>query len=383
MKVPLLDLKAQYASIRSEIRPVLDEVCESQYFIMGPRVQAFERNAAAYCGAREAIGLSSGTDALLAALMALDVGPGDAVLTTPYTFFATAGSIARLGAIPIFADIDPASFNLDPRAARKVLENPPARFKNRRIKVILPVHLYGQSADMQAFLDLAAEFKCRIVEDACQAIGAEYPAAGGARKVGAMGDIGCFSFFPSKNLGCFGDGGMAVTNDAALASRLGIIRAHGSAKKYFHESVGGNFRLDALQAAVLDVKLKHLDDWHAARRANAAFYDGAFKGTPVRAPKMIYAGRNLRQPHIYNQYVVRVPDRDRVRESMAAAQIGCEVYYPLPLHMQKCFSSLGYRAGDFPESELAASETLALPIYPELTDQMKRAVADALLASVR
>ena len=383
MHVPLLDLKAQYAAIRSEIRPVLDEVCESQYFIMGPKVEAFERNAAAYCGAREAIGLSSGTDAILAALMALDVGPGDAVLTTPYTFFATAGSIARLGAVPLFADIDPATFNMDPRAARKVLEKPPARFRGRRVKVILPVHLYGQSADMRLFLDLAAEFKCRIVEDACQAIGAEYPADGGARKVGAMGDIGCFSFFPSKNLGCFGDGGMAVTSDAALAARLRVIRAHGSSKKYFHEIVGGNFRLDALQAAVLDVKLRHLDAWHAARRANAAFYDSAFKGTPVRAPKMAYAGCNLRQPHIYNQYVVRVPGRDRVRESLVKAGIGCEVYYPLPLHMQECFRYLEYRPGDFPESERAALETLALPIYPELTDPMKQAVVDALLAGMR
>ena len=382
MQVPMLDLKAQYATIRSEIRPVLDEVCESQYFIMGPKVQAFEQNAAAYCGVREAIGLSSGTDALLVALMALDVGPGDAVLTTPYSFFATAGSIARLGAVPLFADIDPITFNLDPRAARKVLENPPARFRKCRIKVILPVHLYGQSADMKAFLDLAAEFKCRIVEDACQAIGAEYPAAGGARKVGAMGDIGCFSFFPSKNLGGFGDGGMATTNDSALAAKLKALRVHGSSKKYYHEMLSGIFRLDALQAVVLDVKLRHLDAWHAARRANAAFYDSAFKGTPVQAPRMAYAGQKLRQPHIYNQYVVRVPDRDRVRDSMAQAKIGCEVYYPLSLHQQECFRALEYRDGDFPESERAARETLALPIYPELTEPMKQAVVDALLKSV-
>jgi dTDP-4-amino-4,6-dideoxygalactose transaminase len=382
MKVPLLDLKAQYAPLREEIRKALDEVCDSQYFILGPRVQAFEAHAAAYCGVSHAVGLSSGTDALLAALMALDIGPGDAVVTSPYTFFATGGSIARLGAVPLFADIEPATFNLDPKLVRKVLEAPPARFRDRKLKALLPVHLYGQCAAMDPLRELAEEFQGVVVEDAAQAIGAEYPAKDGAKKAGAMGRIGCFSFFPSKNLGGFGDGGMAVTNDAALADKLRAIRVHGSTVKYRHFLVGANFRLDALQAAVLEVKLKHLDGWHAARRAHAAWYDRAFAGTPVRTPPAVYAGRGLAQPHIYNQYVVRVPNRDRVRDRLAAAEIGCEIYYPLPLHLQECFRDLGYRAGDFPESERAAAETLALPVYPELTEPMLRQVAEAVLAAV-
>jgi dTDP-4-amino-4,6-dideoxygalactose transaminase len=382
MKVPLLDLKPQYAPLREEIRKVLDEVCDSQYFILGPRVEAFEKHAAAYCGSSFAVGVSSGTDAILAALMAAGVGSGDAVLTTPYTFFATAGCVARLGAIPLFADIDPVTFNLDPAQARKVMEHPPARFKGRRIKALLPVHLYGQSADMDPLLALAREQGAAVIEDACQAIGAEYPSKAGVRKVGSMGLAGCFSFFPSKNLGCFGDGGLVTTSDAAFAERLKSLRNHGSQVKYHHQMVGGNFRIDALQAAVLDVKLPHLDAWHGRRRQNAAFYDAAFRGTAIRTPAAVYNKAGVAMPHIYNQYVVRVPDRDRVRERLTASGIGCEVYYPVPLHLQACFRDLGYVQGDFPESERAAAETLALPIYPELTEEQRTAVAEAVRSAV-
>lgn len=378
MKVPLLDLKPQYAPLREEIRKVLDEVCDSQNFILGSRVEAFEKHMAAYCGAAHAVGMSSGTDAILAALMGAGVEPGDAVLTTPYSFFATAGCVVRLGAVPLFADIDPVTFNLDPGQARRVLEKPPARFKMRPVKAILPVHLYGQSADMDPLLKLARERGIPVIEDACQAVGAEYPSAAGTRKVGAMGLAGCFSFFPSKNLGCFGDGGLVTTADADFAARLKALRNHGSQVKYHHPIVGGNFRLDALQAAVLDVKLPHLDSWHRRRRENAGFYDAAFKGTAVRSPVSVYRDAGLAMPHIYNQYVVRVPDRDRVRERLTAAGIGCEVYYPVPLHRQECFRDLGYGAGDFPESERAAAETLALPIFPELTEAQRAAVAEAV-----
>ena len=382
MNVPLLDLKPQYAPLREEIRKVLDEVCDSQYFILGPRVEAFEKQAAAYCGVPYAVGVSSGTDAILAALMAAGVGPGDAVLTTPYSFFATAGCVARLGAVPLFADIDPATYNLDPEQARRVLEAPPARFSGRPVKAILPVHLYGQVADMDPLLALGRAHGAAVIEDACQAIGAEYPSAAGARKAGALGLAGCFSFFPSKNLGCFGDGGLVTTSDPAFAARLKALRNHGSEVKYYHLTVGGNFRLDAIQAAVLSVKLPHLDDWHAGRRANAAFYESAFRVTAVRTPVEAYAQAGLAIPHIYNQYVVRVPDRDQVRRRLSEAGVGHEVYYPLPLHLQACFRDLGYREGDFPESERAARETLALPIFPELTESQRAAVAEAVRRAV-
>ncbi|MBU4199307.1 MAG: DegT/DnrJ/EryC1/StrS family aminotransferase [Verrucomicrobia bacterium] len=382
MQVPLLDLKAQYVTLRDELRKVIDEVCDSQSFILGPRVQAFEAHAAAYCGTKHAVGLSSGTDALLAALMALEVGHGDAVVTSPYTFFATAGSIVRLGAVPLFADIDPVTFNLNPVQVRCVLESPPGRFRERRLKVLMPVHLYGQCADMDPLTELAREFECQVVEDAAQAIGAEYPSRGGVKKAGAMGQIGCFSFFPSKNLGGFGDGGMAVTDDATLNEKLRALRVHGATVTYSHHLVGANFRLDALQAAVLDVKLTYLDSWHAARQAHAAYYNRAFQGTPVATPPAIFAGHALTHPHIYNQYVIRAPRRDQVREQLSAAGIGCAIYYPTPLHLQECFRSLGYRAGDFPESEKAARETLALPVYPELTEPMMRQVVDTVLGAL-
>ncbi len=382
MNVPLLDLKAQYATLRDKIRKAIDDVCDAQQFILGPRVQDFETHLAAYCGSTHAVGLSSGTDALLAALMALDVGPGDAVVTSPYTFFATVGSIVRLGAVPLFVDIDPGTFNLDPAAVRQVMESPPSRFRDRKLKVILPVHLFGQCADMDPLMTLAGEFNCQVIEDAAQAIGAEYPSRPGMKKAGAMGRIGCFSFFPSKNLGGFGDGGMAVTDDAALAEELRAIRVHGTTVNYRHYRVSGNFRLDALQAAVLDVKLKHLDTWHTARRKHAAYYDRAFQGTPVQTPRVAYADRGLTHPHIYNQYVIRIPRRDIVRERLTAAGIGCAIYYPIPLHLQECFQSLGYRKGEFPASEKAAHETLALPVYPELTEPMMRQVVKAVLGAL-
>lgn len=382
MKVPLLDLKAQYAPLREEIRAAMDEVCDAQQFILGARVQAFETHVAVYCGVPYAIGLSSGTDALLAALMALDVGPGDAVVTSPFTFFATLGSIVRLGAFPLMADIDPLTFNLSPASVRALLENPPRRLKKHTPRVLMPVHLFGQCADMDPLLDLARQHGLRVIEDAAQAIGAEYPARDGIFKAGTLGNIGCFSFFPSKNLGGFGDGGMAVTRDAPLDTALRAIRVHGSVEKYRHDRLSGNFRLDALQAAVLDVKLKHLENWHAARRAHAAFYDHAFQGSAVQVPRAAYAGHTPVNYHIYNQYVVRVPERDRVRAALQKAGIGCDIYYPVPMHLQPCFRDLGYRTGDFPESEQAANEVLALPIYPELTEAMQQAVVDEVLKAV-
>jgi dTDP-4-amino-4,6-dideoxygalactose transaminase len=378
MKVPLLDLKAQYRGLRDEIMPVIDEVCESQYFIGGPRVESFEKAVAAYSGTAHAVGVSSGTDALLASLMALDIGPGDAVLTTPYTFFATAGCIWRTGARPVFADIDPDTFNLDPESVAHVAEEI-RRDGTLELKALLPVHLYGQCAPMAELLALADGLGLAVIEDAAQSIGSEYLLDGEVRRAGSMGTAGCFSFFPSKNLGGFGDGGMVVTNDEEVAERLRRLRNHGMEPKYFHAEVGGNFRLDALQAGVLEVKLAYLDRWHAARRAHAAYYESAFAGSSVCTPPAIYANSGLTNHHIYNQYVVRVPDRDRVRQELLDSGIGCEIYYPLPMHMQSCFESLGYAEGDFPVSEAAARETLALPVYPEMTEEMLSAVAGAVL----
>lgn len=382
MKVPLLDLKAQYAPLRKAIRAAMDEVCDTQQFILGARVKEFESHMAAYCGTPYAVGLSSGTDALLAALMALDIGPGDAVITSPFTFFATLGSIVRLGAFPLLADIDPLTFNLNPAAVRTLLENPPTRLKKYTPKALLPVHLFGQCADMDPLLDLARQYNLHVIEDAAQAIGAEYPSRAGVAKAGTMGAIGCFSFFPSKNLGGFGDGGMAITRAAPLDQALRAIRVHGSVEKYRHDRLSGNFRLDALQAAVLDVKLKHLEHWHATRRAHAAFYDLAFQGSAVQPPRTAYAGRALVNHHIYNQYVIRLPERDRVRTALQKAGIGCDIYYPVPMHLQPCFQNLDYHPGDFPESERAAREVLALPVYPELTETMQQAVVDEVLKAV-
>jgi dTDP-4-amino-4,6-dideoxygalactose transaminase len=324
--------------------------------------------------------LSSGTDALLLALMALDVGPGDAVITSTFSFFATAGVISRTGARPIFVDIEPESFNLDPAALRRTLEAlSPAERKKAR--AVIAVHLYGQCANMDAIRGLAREHGLTVIEDAAQSIGAEYPSQDGVRQAGTMGEMGCYSFFPSKNLGALGDGGMIVTNDDALANVLRMKRVHGAVSGYVHEVIGGNFRLDALQAAALSVKLPHLNDWHNARRRNAAHYDSLFrerKLKPVATPKSLYEGSACKRPHIYNQYMIRVPKREELRAFLTERGIGTQVYYPVPFHRQPCFRSLGYRPEQFPAAEKAAAEVLALPIYPELTEAMQAYVVEQI-----
>lgn len=378
MSVPLLDLKAQYAPIRDDIEQAIREVCESQYFVMGPKVLEIEERVANYSNAADGIGVSSGTDALLVALMALDIGPNDEVITTPFTFFATGGTVARLGAHPVYCDIDPESYNLDPASVRAYLESQCAiesgetvnKVTGRKVRAIMPVHLFGQVADMATFEELAREFNLRIVEDAAQAIGSEDPQG---RRAGSIGDIGCFSFFPSKNLGAFGDAGMCVTNDAELAEKLRTLRVHGGKPKYYHGMIGGNFRLDALQAAVLLVKLGYLDDWTGARQQNAAYYNDRLRAassefvTPVSQP----SGR-----HIYNQYTIRVPDRDKLRDFLQERNIGTEIYYPVPLHLQECFAYLGYKEGDCPVAEQASRSVVSIPIYPELTEVQQDYVID-------
>jgi dTDP-4-amino-4,6-dideoxygalactose transaminase len=372
MQVPLLDLKAQYQSLREEILPVIEKVCASQNFILGPYVKDLERAVAAYSHAAHGIGVSSGTDALLVALMALDIGPDHEVITTPYTFFATGGTVARVGARPVFCDIDPASYNLDPKAVERFIrtecESRDGRLYNRRtggqVKAIMPVHLYGQVADMTPLLGLARASGLKVIEDAAQAIGSEYS---DGKRAGGMGDVGCLSFFPSKNLGAFGDAGMCTANDDLLAERLRVLRVHGGKPKYYHAEIGGNFRLDELQAAVLVVKLRHLDDWTAGRQRNARYYDSAFAAAGL-AGKIGLPAVSKGHRHIYNQYVVRAPRRDELRTFLGENGIGTEIYYPVPLHVQKCFAYLGYKQGDCPESERAAAETLALPIYPELSE---------------
>ena len=362
MNVPLLDLKAQYASLKSEIDKSIAEVLESQHFILGPKVEQLEKAIAAYSNCAHAIGVSSGSDALLACLMADDIGPGDEVITTPYTFFATAGAVSRLGATPVFVDIDPKTYNID-------VDQIEAKVTSKT-RVMIPVHLYGQMADMDAVMRIAERHKLIVIEDAAQAIGAEDK----GRRAGSIGHYGCFSFFPSKNLGGAGDGGMIVTNDAARAEKLRCLRAHGAKPKYYHKIVGGNFRLDALQAAVVSAKLPHLDDWTAARQRNAQRYDKMIKeaGIPVTTPAVV-ADR-----HIFNQYVIRVSGRNELQAHLQKKGIGTEVYYPVPLHLQECFAYLGCKSGDFPESEAAAKQTLALPVHPELSEAQARYVVDSL-----
>jgi dTDP-4-amino-4,6-dideoxygalactose transaminase len=360
IRVPLLDLKAQYAAIRSEVRAAIDRVCESQRFIMGSEVAAFEQAVAAFCGVRFAIGVSSGTDALLAALMAIGVGPGDEIITTAYSFFATAGVIARLGARPVFVDIDPCTYNLEANAACASMTS--------HTKAIMPVHLFGRCADLEPLLKASAERAIYVVEDAAQAIGARDHTA---RQAGTIGHIGCFSFFPSKNLGAFGDAGMLVTDDEHLAETLRVLRVHGSKPKYYHRMVGGNFRLDALQAAILQVKLQYLAGWTEARRRHADRYRQLCEEMGV-LEWIALPEDSL--GHIYNQFVVRCPERDRLQAFLRDRGVETEVYYPLPLHLQECFSNLGYRPGDFPHAEAAARESLALPIYPELTEAQQRYV---------
>lgn len=361
MNVPLLDLRPQYETFRAELEPLLLEACAEQAFILGPRVKACEAALADYCGCAYAIGVSSGSDALIAALMAEGIGPGDEVITTPYTFFATAGAIARVGAKPVFVDIDPASFNIDPARIEAAV--------TPQTKAILPVHLYGRLADMNAIMAIAKKHNVCVIEDACQAIGS---ADAQGRRAGAIGDYGCFSFFPSKNLGCFGDGGLVTAQDPQKAHRVEILRNHGMEPKYYHHFIGGNFRLDALQAVVISCKLKYLDGWTAARQANAARYRELFAAAGLEADVKLPetgAGR-----HVFNQFVIRAKNRDALLAHLKEHGIGTEVYYPVPLHLQACFAALGYREGDFPESERAAKETLALPIFAELTEDMAAAV---------
>ncbi len=386
VQVPLLDLKLQYAPLAEEIQAVIGKVCASQAFILGSEVRALEASVAAYCQCRFGLGVSSGTDALLLALMALEIGPGDAVLTTPYTFFATAGTIARTGATPLFCDIDPVTFNLSPAAVRAFIEQRCERQRGQlrtrsglRVKAIMPVHLYGQMADMPSLMQLAQANDLRVIEDAAQAIGSQNLQG---RRACSYGDVGCLSFFPTKNLGAFGDAGMCVAHDPALTERMEILRVHGGKPKYFHAFIGGNFRIDELQAAVLNVKFRHLDAWTSARQRNAAFYDGAFAaadlGRAVQTPVAVSGAR-----HIYNQYIIRVRDRDRLRQHLTAHGVGTEIYYPVALHQQKCFAYLGHRSGEFPESERAAEETLALPIFPELTTTQLQYVVDSIAAFYR
>jgi len=366
MKVPLLDLKAQLKTIEKEVKAAVSDVIDSTRYIMGSKVSELEAQIAEYAGVEYATGVSSGTDALLISLMALDVGPGDIVITTPFSFFATAGVIARLGATPEFVDIDSDTYNLSPEALRKWFESETE--KRNRVKAIIPVHLYGQCADMDPILEIAGRFGIPVVEDAAQAIGARYPSKTGTKKAGAMGMMGCFSFFPSKNLGGMGDGGMVVTNDATIDEKLKKLRNHGAKPKYYHALIGGNFRLDPIQAAILLVKLPHLDKWHSMRQENAAYYDENLVIKGVKTPVVAYK----REYHIYNQYVISVMEqRDELKNFLTENNIGTEIYYPVPFHKQECFKYLGYQPGDFPDSEYAATHTIALPIYPELTTEMQ------------
>lgn len=391
MKVPLLDLQAQYQGIKSEVDAAVAAVMASQHFILGPKVQECEAAVARYSGCAHGIGVSSGTDALLVCLMAEGIGPGDEVITSPYTFFATVGSIARVGATPVFVDIDPTTYNLDPAGVAAKI--------TARTKAVIPVHLYGQTADLDPILRLAQERQIVVIEDAAQAIGAEYH----GRRAGSMGHYGCLSFFPSKNLGAAGDGGMVVTNDPGRAEKLMRLRAHGSKPKYYHQLIGGNFRLDALQAAVVSAKLPHLDDWTVARQHNALRYDRLFAESGLRIadssqydrehpyarsrsssaaggtePVDLYLPKVAFDRHIFNQYVIRTQRRDALRSALEGRGIGTEIYYPVPMHLQECFAYLGLKQGAFPESERAANETVALPVYPEVTDEQARYVVQCV-----
>ncbi len=361
MKVPLLDLKLQYQTIKEEVLKVTEEIFESQYFILGPRVEALEKEIAEYCSSKHAVGVSSGTDALLISLMAADIGASDSVITPTYTFFATAGSIARAGATPVFADIDSKTYNISSESIYSVIDNM-TRKERSKLKAIIPVHLYGQCCDMDSILEIAEKYNLIVIEDAAQAIGAEYK----GRSAGSMGDFGCFSFFPSKNLGAFGDGGIVTTNSDEFFDKLRLLRIHGSHLKYYHNKVGGNFRLDALQAAIVSIKLNYLDSWTEARQANADKYRELFIDAGL--DNIVNLPIEKENRHIYNQFVISLKEkRDDLRIFLNDSGIGTEVYYPVPLHLQDCFSYLNYRKGDFPVSEYAASHTLALPVYPELS----------------
>ncbi len=366
MQVPLLDLKSQYAKIKKDVLKSIEEVLDSQICIGGPKLAELEKQVAAISDCKFGIGVSSGTDAILGSLMSLGIGRGDEVITTPFTFFATAGCVVRVGAKPVFVDIDPKTYNINPALIEKAI--------TKKTKAILPVHLYGQMADMDPIMEIAKKHNLYVIEDAAQSISSTYK----GKKAGSVGACGCFSFFPSKNLGGIGDGGMIVTNDEKLAAKMKVMRDHGQNPTYYYNFVGGNFRLDPIQAAALLVKLPHLDEWSATRRRNAEYYNRKFAGTAVKTPYI--------HPDcvtVYNQYVIRVPRRDEIAAHLKKNNIGCAIYYPLPLHLQKCFSNLGLKQGDFPESEKAAKEVLALPVYPELTDEMKDFVAENILAALK
>jgi dTDP-4-amino-4,6-dideoxygalactose transaminase len=389
MKIPLLDLGSQLQPLREEIVAAVTKVIDSTTYIQGPEVVALEQEIAEYCNAAAATGVSSGTDALLVALMALDIGPGDRVLTSAYSFFATMGVILRCGAEPVFADIDPVSFNIDPAAMATILEAD----TDKKIKAIIPVHLYGQCADMTSIMALATTYAIPVIEDAAQAIGAEYPdGSGGWKKSGTMGLAGCFSFFPSKNLGGVGDGGMVVSNDTDFDGLLKMLRNHGAEPKYYHAKIGGNFRLDPIQATVLRIKLKHLEKWHSARRANAAVYNKLFAETSlvadkkVKPPVAVYEEQSKkinsdseRNFHIYNQYIIRVENRDGLVDWLRSKNIGCEIYYPLCLHEQECLQGIIDKP-NLPHAEDAARTTLALPIYPELTSAMQEYIVQQIVS---
>jgi len=381
MKVPLLDLKLQYRSLKKELDEALLKTAESQYFILGPEVDKMEKAFCSYLNCKYVIGVSSGTDALLIALMALNIQPGDEVIVPTYSFFATAGVVSRLNATPVLADVDPVTFNIDPKEIEKRI--------TRKTKAIIPVHLYGQSCEMNEILEIANKHNIKVVEDAAQAIGVQYK---DGKRVGTIGDIGCFSFFPSKNLGCFGDGGLVTTNNDELGHKLKILRVHGGEPKYYHKIIGGNFRIDAIQAAVINVKLPYLDSWSESRRKNAEHYNSLFikKGlaeepgivsfnekNKVLLPKAVYKS-GIPNYHIYNQYIIRVKERDGLRKHLADNQIGTEIYYPVPFHLQECFSNLGYRQGDFPIAEEAANTSAALPIFPELNNEQIEYVVDKI-----
>jgi dTDP-4-amino-4,6-dideoxygalactose transaminase len=393
MKVPLLDLKAQLDYLGDDLIAAVTRVVKSTQYIQGPEVEGLEKEIAEYSGAAHGIGVTSGTDALLVCLMGLGIGPGDKVLTSPYSFFATMGVILRLGAVPVFADINPVSYNIDPAKVDEIL----AGDKDRKIKAIIPVHLYGQCADMSAILRLARQYELPVIEDAAQAIGAEYPIVNNGvieyKRAGSMGTAGCFSFFPSKNLGGIGDGGMVVTQEKVFAERLVLLRNHGAHPKYFHKLVGGNFRLDPIQAAALRVKLPYLEKWHRQRAENAGIYNRLFTDSglvaegKVQLPTSVFAeqadkGKTERNVHIYNQYILRVKKRDDLRQWLTANDIGCEIYYPVPLHKQECLGSLA-KGAHCPEAERAADVTLALPIYPELTSDMQTYIVEKIVQFYR
>jgi len=382
MKVPLLDLKPQYLSLKKEIDDAIAKVVESQHFILGPEVENMEKKLCEYLGCEYAIGVSSGTDALLVALMAIDIKPGDEVIVPDYSFFATAGVVARLNAVPVFADVDPVTFNINTDDFKKKI--------TAKTKAVVPVHLYGQSCEMDSIVQIASDNNIKIIEDAAQAIGVQYK---DGEFVGTIGDIGCFSFFPSKNLGCFGDGGLVTTNNKDLADKLKMLRVHGGEKKYYHKMVGGNFRLDALQAAVISVKLPHLDSWSEARRKNASLYTKYFieaglseeegmiefdDKNKVLLPKAVYKSSGVKNYHIYNQYIIRVRQRDKLKEYLTKNNIGNEIYYPVPFHQQECFSYLNYSDSDFPVSENLSKTTLALPVYPELSEEQIKYVVEKI-----